>query len=92
MDAAAKPANAELLETVLKAVPYPHQISDIDVHTDPEVLRFSWRGTRYRVDSGKHCEEVEGGCLVGSDKAILMRRLICVVGFQISCGTTVVPP
>lgn len=91
MDAAERPANADLLETILKAIPYPHLISDIDVHSEPDVLRFTWRGARYRIDAGKNCEEMERGCLVGSDKAILMERLVRVVGIQMAAGNQVLP-
>ncbi len=67
--------NVATLEIVLKALPYPHQIHDIDL-SQPEVLRFSWRGARYRVDESLRAEEIQGDVLVGSDLAILMRRVL----------------
>jgi hypothetical protein len=60
-------------------VPYAHLIGHVDLHNDPTVVRFSWRGARYRVDERLHVEQMENGCLVGSDLAILMERVLRLV-------------
>lgn len=81
------PANAQLLSTVLIALPYTHLMSDIDMHSSPDVLRFTWRGTRYRVSETFGVDEVGDGVLIGSDKAILLERLLKVAHYS----NTVIP-
>ena len=68
-------SNVATLELVLKALPYPHQITDIDL-SQSGVLRFTWRGARYRVDERLDVDETDGVVLCGSDAAILMRRVL----------------
>lgn len=72
------PANVEILNVVLVAIPYAHLMSDIDMHNSSDSLRFTWRGTRYRVSEHFGVDEVGDGVLIGSDKAILMERLLKV--------------
>jgi len=67
--------NEELLELVITSLPYPEQIKDIDV-SEPDAIRFTWRGDRFRVSNTTHVEQVDRGCLCGSNIAILLRRLI----------------
>lgn len=83
--------NAKVLELVLQAVPYPHLIRDIDLHSQPDVLRFTWRCTRYRVNEHLSVEEVEGDILVGSDIAILMERTLRLADFALASQQMVLP-
>ncbi len=83
--------NAKALELVLQAVPYPHLIRDIDLHTQPDVLRFTWRGSRYRVGEHLHVEEVDGDVLIGSDLAILMERTIRLAHSAVASCRMVLP-
>jgi hypothetical protein len=85
------PESSRTLELVLKAVPYPHLITDIDLHTQSDVLRFSWRGARYRVGLHLDCEEIQHGCLAGSDLAILMRRVLQLTDTALRNDRLVVP-
>jgi hypothetical protein len=84
------PAHTEILDTVLKAVPHPHLLSSIDFGSD-DVVRFTWRGTRYRVDSNFSCDEVGDGVLIGSDLAILMERTLKLSRALTRCGQLVMP-
>jgi hypothetical protein len=64
----------KIIERLLRALPYPEQMTGITLGTAS--VQFGWRGARYRVDEDGHVEEVQGGCLVGSDRAILMQKCI----------------
>lgn len=71
--------STELLELVIQRIPYPHQVSDIDVTTSSDTLYFTWRGDRYRVkEIGGNLDacEYEQECLIGSNIAILMREVL----------------
>ena len=37
-----------IFELLLKAIPHPHLIKQIEM--EPEAIRFTWRGARYRVE------------------------------------------
>jgi hypothetical protein len=81
----------KILETVLKAVPHPHLIENIELQPDAIVLRFTWRGTRYRVDELFRCEEIGEGVLIGSDLAILMERTLQLTAAALRNGGMVQP-
>ena len=56
----------EILEQVIKAVPTPEFISDIDLSRYNEV-RFTWRSNKFRVTEHLLVDEVEpDGCLVSN--------------------------
>lgn len=67
---------AKLIERIYRSVPYPHQVSGLDFTSESGAVRFTWRGATYRVSHTNHVEEVGDGVLIGSDKAILMERII----------------
>lgn len=67
---------AQIIELLINALPYPNQIKDIDMSSEAEAVRFTWRGIRYRVDGKLNTDEVDKGCLVGSDLAILLRQCL----------------
>lgn len=83
-------ANTRMLEVVLKAIPYPALIRDIDLSTEEE-LRFTWRGARYRVSTRYHVEEVHDGFLSGSDASILLERALRLTASQVDAGHPVLP-
>lgn len=66
----------KLIEIVLAGIPYPEQIKNIDIDTESEAIRFTWRGVRYRVSGSGFVEEIGDGVLIGSDRAILMRHIL----------------
>jgi len=68
--------NTKILEKVIRAVPYPAQIKEIDLVSEDTAIRFRWRGDVYRVSETLGVETCDRGCLVGSDIAILMQALI----------------
>ena len=65
----------EILTAIVQNVPYPEQIKDIDA-SQPDSIRFTWRGTRYCANINQGLDELGDGVLIGSDKAILMRTLV----------------
>lgn len=78
----------ELIELLLRALPYADQMRNIDFGTtaDTAIVSFDWRGTRYRLDGQGCIYEVDGICLVGSDRAILMQQLINAArAFRAAC-------
>lgn len=66
------------VEAVIKGLPYPHQITDIDLTKEDGAIRFTWRKTnKFRLDlTFGSVEEVGDGILMGSDIAILAQALI----------------
>ncbi len=82
---------AKVLETVLKAIPCAHLVEEIDLQAEPSVVRFTWRGTRYRVDDALRCDEVGDGVLIGSDQAILLERVLRLTQAAIRLHGSVLP-
>lgn len=64
----------KIIELLIRAIPYPDQIREIEVATN--FVEFTWRSARYRVTETLGVDEVGDGVLVGSDRAILMRTCI----------------
>lgn len=65
----------EIVETIYAALPYAHQIRELDLSL-PDQVRFNWRGTRFVVNINGSVEESENHCLIGSDLAIMLEQLI----------------
>lgn len=64
----------EILQRVVKNLPYCEQMQDIDLDL-PGEIRFSWRGSRYVVGMSGNVEQVGDGVLIGSDICIVMKEL-----------------
>jgi len=64
----------KIVELMIRAMPYPDQMRDLDIGADS--VEFTWRGTRFRVTKSYGVDEVGDGVLIGSDKAILVAALI----------------
>jgi len=71
----------EIFEIVVKSIPYPQHMSDIETHEDH--IRFTWRGDRFRVSKSLHVEEVTKGCLSGSNLAIFLRSILERKAFEL---------
>jgi hypothetical protein len=67
--------NDELVERIVKRFPYPAQIREWDTARDGSV-RFTWRGSRFRVSDNLFVETVEGAFLSGGDISILAQALL----------------
>lgn len=67
-------AIVKMVELIFRAMPYPHQVKTLAHEGD--AIRFEWRGVTYRVSHMFGVDEVQGGMLVGSDRAILVRELL----------------
>ncbi len=68
----------QLIELINYSLPYSNQITQWDVSSENDAVRFSWRGNRFRVAIGIDVDEVRRGCLAGSDIAIVIRQLLKV--------------
>lgn len=64
-----------LIEAIVRAVPYPNQITDWDL-SGYLAVRFTWRGIRFRVSLEGYVEEIQGVFGVGNNISILMEKLI----------------
>jgi hypothetical protein len=65
---------SEILVRIIQRIPYPEQA--FRFKTDNDSVRFVWRGHQFRVSERLHVETVCHGCLVGSDIAIILQRLL----------------
>jgi len=65
----------QVLELVLKAIPHPHLIREIDLtHTD--CINFTWRGIRFHVTVDFYVDEVQEHCWIGTPMAILLNQVL----------------
>lgn len=69
-------SQAQIIELLINAIPYANQIKDIDLSSEKDAVRFTWRSYRYRVSNTFCTEQVHNECLIGSDTAILIRRCL----------------
>lgn len=67
----------ELIELLIRALPYPDQMRRIEFAND--YVEFDWRGVRYRFSSGGSVDEVRGSCLASSNSTILMQSLVQLI-------------
>lgn len=66
---------AKMLEAVLAEIPLPQQIREIDITSEENAVRFTWRDQRFRVQD-QLVEEIVDGMRSGSNTAILLAALI----------------
>ena len=69
---------AQIVTTIVKALPYPEHIDSFDLESEEKAVRFSWRSQRFRVAPSQPfaVEECTRGFLSGSDQAILLEALL----------------
>ncbi len=68
----------ELIMAIMRNVPYPNQITELNTSYENEV-RFTWRDNKFCVNIHRgvgEVGEVGDGVLFGSDISILMREVI----------------
>ena len=68
-------SNEKIIEAVLRSIPYPDQMRDFDLSNECSV-RFTWRGSRFRVSDTGYAEESSNHCLSGSNASILLTALV----------------
>lgn len=66
----------ELLTAVLKSLPHPNHINDLDLSSETEAVMFTWRQNKLRVQLSGHVDEVGDGVLIGSNLSILVHQLL----------------
>jgi hypothetical protein len=67
---------SELLEAVIKALPYPQHITELDLSAE-DSIRLVWRkSNKFRISLSGFVEEVGDGVLIGSDISILFEALL----------------
>ena len=67
---------AELIEHIISGLPYGDQCRAWDLDSENNAVRFTWRGTRFRVSESGHTEIVGDGVLEGGNESILASVLI----------------
>lgn len=71
---------AELVAHIMRCLPLPNQAQFTCHASEPEAVRFNWRGQRFRVAKLAHKyfvdECVEPGLLGGSNSTLLLERLL----------------
>jgi len=70
-----KLSNNEIIESVLKNIPNPHLIKNIDLSFD-DSIRFDWIGRRYKVSYDLYVEVVEDGVLTRENDAKFLQHLL----------------
>jgi len=68
--------NNEILNLVLAAMPYADQIRDVDMTSEENAIRFTWRHDRFRVDGGLDVGTVQNSCIHGCNLSIIMRTML----------------
>jgi hypothetical protein len=68
----------QAITAIVRGLPHPYHISDLDTTSEENAVRFTWRRDRFRLSlAGRpSVEEVDDGFLSGSNIAILMEALI----------------
>lgn len=70
---------AKLILAVLTGLPYADQIKDLDITSDPDAIRFTWRDIGFHVreyGGMPRVSETQPGVLVGSAYAILVEQCL----------------
>lgn len=65
----------EIIEALYGSIPYSNQIKNLKISEHDEVY-FTWRGKNLKAVKSGHIDEVEGGCLVGSDSSMLLAHIV----------------
>jgi len=65
----------EVIMRVYDRIPSSYQIKELDTTRENEI-RFSWRGSTFRVGLNLHVEKVEGGMLKTDNEANLLRDVL----------------
>ena len=71
------------LTAIIETIPYPKQITGIDVQENGRYLYFTWRGNKFKITAYTRqdgteawgLDEVQGRLLCGSNIAMLVERL-----------------
>ena len=66
----------EVVMRIVQKWPYADQIVSLDWQVEENAIRLGWRGDKFRVSTNLMVEEVEGGCLSGSNLAIVLEALL----------------
>ena len=64
----------KLLELIIRSLPYPDQIRDIQM--EDNAVRFVWRSQKFRVSTSLHAETIGCGVLIWDDTSILLEAML----------------
>lgn len=64
---------SKLVELVISALPYAAQICELDIESEPNGIRFSWRGERFCVSTDLICQSDNSACAAILLDALLQR-------------------
>lgn len=66
----------DLLEAAVQSLPYSKHIENIDLDSEDNAIRFTWRKNRLRLHTSGMVEVVGDGVLMSSDLALLAQQII----------------
>lgn len=72
----------KLIELLYKILPYSNQITNLDSTSESEAIRFEWRENKIRLSLSGSCEEINNGCLIGTDLCILLKQLLKITYYD----------
>ena len=69
--------NSELLDLVLKKIPMPQHVSDVDLEKQSNAIRFTWFNVRFDVTSElRCCHVIEGMFMKGGPMPTLLSAVL----------------
>jgi hypothetical protein len=67
----------ELLELLLRTLPFPEQMKKIDTTTNGVAwIAFDWRGDRYRISTDLRVEQLDDALVESNKTTLLMEKLL----------------
>jgi hypothetical protein len=67
---------SKILELVIKSIPDPILMSDIDIDSEEFAIRFRWRNSIFRVTDCLSVDSIQGSFLVSDSLAKLLETLL----------------
>jgi len=70
-------SQAEAVKIINEVMPYPEHITDWDLNSSRDLVRFKWRGDLFSVNiKYASVEQIDGHIAMGSNISILVKALI----------------
>lgn len=67
----------ELLETIIDCLPYPQQITKLNITKANDAIYFTWRvDNHFKIELNGNVSEVDDTVLIVNDICIILRELL----------------